>query len=142
MWRDGAKIFAKTIQKQNGAVKHQPRWHATDRRCTCVVRWVVEQFRAASAVLFHFSFLTFLFVVRARNRHHLRIHVLVGNTTLRRRPRFVTRSAINADNKGTSLLVPFADDWTDLVLRAHGEASAHLRTSTCNMARGELESSS
>ena len=41
----------------------------------------------------------------------------------------MTRSAINADNKGTSLLVPFADDWTDLVLRAHGEASAHLRPS-------------
>ena len=42
----------------------------------------------------------------------------------------MTRSAINADNQGTSLLVkevPFADDWTDLVLRAHGEASAHLR---------------
>ena len=39
----------------------------------------------------------------------------------------MTRSAINcnADNKGSSLLVPFADDWTDLVLRAHGEA--HLR---------------
>ena len=92
-----------------------------------MVRWVVGQFRAASAVLFHFSNLTFLFVVRARNRHDLRIHVLVRNTTLRRRPRFVTRSAINADNKGTSLLVPFADDWTDLVLRAHGEASAHLR---------------
>ena len=37
----------------------------------------------------------------------------------------MTRSAINADNKGTSLglLVPFADDWTDLVLRAHGEAN-------------------
>ena len=79
-------------------------------------------------VLFHFSNLTFLFVVHARNRHDLRSHVPVGNTTLRWRPcRFVTRSAINADNKGTSLLVPFADDWTDLVLRAHGEASAHLR---------------
>ena len=39
----------------------------------------------------------------------------------------MTRSVINADNKGTSLLVAFADDWTDLVLRAHGEASAHLR---------------
>ena len=91
--------------------------------------WVVEQFRAASSVLFHFSNLTFLFVVHARNRHDLRSHVLVGNTTLRKEAlhRFVTRSAINADNKGTSLVVPFADDWTDLVLRAHGEASAHLR---------------
>ena len=37
----------------------------------------------------------------------------------------MTRSAINADNKGTSLLVPVADDWTDIVLRANGEA--HLR---------------
>ena len=95
--------------------------------------WVVEQFRAASSVLFHFSNLTFLFVVHAGNRHDLRSHVLVGNTTLRRQEalhRFVTRSAINADNKGTSLLVPFADDWTDLVLRAHGEASAHLPPAT------------
>ena len=51
---------------------------------------------------------------------------------------------INADNKGTSLLVPFADDWTDLVLRAHGKSSAHLRppASTCNMARGEFDRSS
>ena len=48
--------------------------------------WVVEQFRAASSLLLHFSNLTFLFVVHARNRHDLRSHVLVGNTTLRRRP--------------------------------------------------------
>ena len=41
---------------------------------------------AASSVLFHFSNLTFLFVVHTRNRHDLRSHVLVGNTTLRRRP--------------------------------------------------------
>ena len=86
--------------------------------------WVVEQFRAASSVLFHFSNLTFLFVVHARNRHDLRSHVLVGNSPKKALLRFVTRSAINADNKGTSLLVPFADDWTDLVLCAHGEASA------------------
>ena len=39
--------------------------------------------------------------------------------------RFVARSAINVGNKGTSLLVPAADDWTDLVLRAVFEA--HLR---------------
>ena len=46
---------------------------------------------------------------------------------------FVSRSAINADNrvinKGNSLLVPAAEDWADPVLRtcmrAHGEA--HLR---------------
>ena len=59
--------------------------------------------------------------------------------------RFVTRSAINADNKGTSPLGPFADDWTDLVLRAHGEAMLALTclpASTCNMARGEFDRSS
>ena len=43
--------------------------------------------------------------------------------------RFVARLDINADDKvvykGTSLLVPAAEDWTDLVLRAHSKA--HLR---------------
>ena len=58
--------------------------------------------------LFHFSNLIFLFVVHARNRHDLTSHVLVGNTTLRRRP-----------------CIGSSHDWTDLVLRAHGEA--HLR---------------
>ena len=80
--------------------------------------WVVEQFRAASSVLFHFSKLTFLFVVHARNRHDLRSHVVVGNTTLRRRP-----------------CIGSWHDWTDLVLRAHGEA--HLRPH----ARGEFDRS-
>ena len=70
--------------------------------------WVVEQFRAASSVLFQLANLTFLFVVHARNRYDLRSHVLVGNTTLRRRP-----------------CIGSWHDWTDLVLRAHGEA--HLR---------------
>ena len=63
----------------------------TSRDCTRLIGgarawWVVEQFRAASSLLFHVSNLTFLFVVHARNRHDLRSHVLVGNTTLRRRP--------------------------------------------------------
>ena len=87
--------------------------------------WVVEQFRAASSVLFHFSNLAFLFVVHAQNRHDLRSHVLVGNTTLRRRPCIGSWHVQPAmQTTRAPALVLFADDWTDLVLRAHGEASA------------------
>ena len=61
MWRDGAKFFAKlfknkmALSKTNRDGTRQSEVHVT------VV--VVEQFRAASSVLFHFSNLTFLFVV-------------------------------------------------------------------------------
>ena len=55
--------------------------------------WALEQFHVTSSVLFHFSHLTFLFVIHAHHesaleirRHDLRSHVLLGNTTLRRRP--------------------------------------------------------
>ena len=55
--------------------------------------------------------------------------------------RFVGRLAINADDKvvytGTSFLVPAAEDWTCLVLRAHGEP--HLRPhATCLKERTTL----
>ena len=92
--------------------------------------WVVAQFRVASSVLFHFSNLTFLFVVHARNRHDLRSHVLVGNTTLRRRP------CIGSWHVQPSMQTTWAPAFlfplpmtgqTLCCVHTYGEASAHLR---------------
>ena len=81
---EGAKFLLKLIKNKMALSK-------TNRDGTRQIggarAWcAVEQFRAASSLLFHYSNLTFLFVVHARNRHDLRSHVLVGNTTLRRTP--------------------------------------------------------
>ena len=125
MWRDGAK-FSLKLSKNKMALSKTSR-DGTRHIGGARAWWVVEQFRAAKSVLFHFfkfhisfrrprSKLSWLEKSCSRKEYHSPKEALHG---------FVTRSAINADNKGTSLLVPFADDWTDLVLRAHGEA--HLR---------------
>ena len=85
------KIFSQKLFKNKMALsKNQPRWHATDRRFTCVVgRGAVSRGK-----LFSFKLdLTFSLRcprsswIHARNRRDLTSHVFVGNNSLRRRPR-------------------------------------------------------